>query len=103
MAIAGTRAWEIPERRQALRDALTAEHDLRDREDDLPPDHVNSVIGQLAAHSADLKDAWERSERDSQQFMDRYENLVLTGRPRGTCQWCPVEVARGDKGENADV
>ena len=97
VAIAETHGWEIPERRQALRDALTAEHDLPDREDDLPSDHVNSVIGQLAAYSADadLKGAWEHSEKARQEFMDRYEDLVLTGRPRGTCRWCPVEVARG--------
>lgn len=97
VAIAKARGWDIPEQRQALRDALTAEHDLPSREDDLPSDHVNSVIGQLAAHSADLdlKDAWKCSEQARQQFMDSYEDLVLTGRPQGTCRWCPVDVARG--------
>lgn len=95
VSLARSRDWDIPEPRQALRDALNAENDVRGREDDLPEDHVNSVIGQLAAHSTDLKDASERSERARQEFMDRYEDLVLTGRPRGVCRWCPVEVARG--------
>lgn len=94
-SLARSRGWDIPEPRQALRGALNAEHDLRGREDDLPKDHVNSMMGQLAAHSADLKDVWERSQTALQQFMDRYEDLVLTGRPRGVCRWCPVEVARG--------